>query len=464
VIIGRLRVLAPWLLRGLVAVGRALLRGLFAAVRGLVVVARELPWVPRRVARLAARFDASLAAFAGGVDGRRPVLSGLLWWLLTGLLALALLPLNTAVVATQFGVQPLIAFTAGMGQSTALVLILARPRAATALQFVATAVVAAAVAPYSGSSWPLTVPGLFTLVAHLGLVAARGTRQAALTTWWASALLLTVAVVIDPQDRSYSEWLPIMIIYPVFSASVLGVVLAGRRWREIRRELTDARRDVEVEQGQRAVAEERTRIARELHDVVAHSMSVIHMQATSAAYRIKNLDPEAEAEFARIAVGARSTMREMRQLLAVLRDESADAELAPVPDLRRLPQLVESAGRAGVPVELRQTEAVRAAALPESVALAAYRIVQESLSNVIRHAPGARTMISLDLEGLDLVLSVVNDPAARPTEPMEAPGGARHGLPGMRERARLVGGSLEAGVHDGGGYRVAARLPIGGHE
>jgi signal transduction histidine kinase len=188
------------------------------------------------------------------------------------------------------------------------------------------------------------------------------------------------------------------------------------------------------------------------------------MQATSASYRIKGLDPEVKAEFAQIAAGARSTLREMRQLLAMLRDEGADAELAPLPDLGRIRELVESAGRAGVPVELREAEAVRAAAVPESVALAAYRIVQESLSNVIRHAPGARTVIDLDLDDAGLVLSVVNDAAARPAQPMEAAGRATHGLPGMRERVRLVGGSLETGVREEGGYRVAARLPIGGYE
>ncbi|HEX8345726.1 MAG TPA: histidine kinase [Actinoplanes sp.] len=233
----------------------------------------------------------------------------------------------------------------------------------------------------------------------------------------------------------------------------------NRRWREIRRDLADARHDVEIEQNQRAVAEERTRVARELHDVVAHSMSVIHMQATSASYRIKNLDPETRAEFERIAAGARSTLREMRQLLAVLRDDRDDAELAPVPDLDRLAELVELAQRAGVPVEAHVAEAVHRAVLPESVALAAYRIVQESLSNVIRHAPGARTTVHLDLEGLDLVLSITNDAATRPAQPMEPPGRVGHGQSGMRERARLVGGSLETCARDEGGYRVVAVRP-----
>jgi signal transduction histidine kinase len=417
------------------------------------------------VGRVATRVGGPPVASATAVGRRhRPLLSWLLPWLIAGVLAFALLPLNVVLAVSKFNVLPLIAFVAGIGQSTALVLILIRPRAATALQFMAVAVFAVAIPADSGSTWPLTVPGMFTLTAHIALIAAFAGRRTALTTWWASGLLLTILVLLDPRGRTITDGLTIMILYPIMSALALGAVLMTRRWREVRQELADARRDVEAEQSQRAVAEERTRIARELHDVVAHSMSVIHMQATSASYRIKNLDPESKAEFTRIAAGARSTMREMRQLLAVLRDESADAELTPVPGLGRLPELVESAGRAGVLVELREAEAVRAAVLPEGVALAAYRIIQESLSNVIRHAPGARTAVCLDLEGSDLVLSVVNDAAAQPAQPMEAPGRASHGLPGMRERVRLVGGSLEAGPRDEGGYRVWARLPIGGDE
>jgi signal transduction histidine kinase len=435
-------------------------------LRSVVAGLRALARLRHNVGRAAAKVGRPTpVAFATSIGRRhRPALSWLLPWLITGFLALALLPLNVAVAATQFDVQPLVAFVAGIGQSTALILILVRPRTATALQFLAVAAFAVAIPPDSGSTWPLTVTGMFTLTAHVGLIAARTTRRAALETWGASALLLNLVVLLDPRGRSITDGLLIMILYPILSALVVGAVLMTGHWREIRRELSDARHDVEVEQSQRAVAEERTRIARELHDVVAHSMSVIHMQATSASYRIKNLDPEAKAEFARIAAGARSTLREMRQLLAMLRDESADAELAPVPDLGRLRELVESAGRAGVPVELREAEAVRAAVLPESVGLAAYRIIQESLSNVIRHAPGARTTICLDLEGFDLVLSIVNDAATQRAQPMEAPGRASHGLPGMRERVRLVGGSLEAGVRDEGGYRIVARLPIGGHE
>jgi len=385
-----------------------------------------------------------------------------LWWSVALPLALASLFFNVAVTASEFDVPPPVAFLAGGAQSAGLMLVLSRPRAATALQFVAVVLFAVAVPPDSPSTWPLTVPGMITLTAHVCLVGVRATRRAALATWWASALLLVVVAALDPRDRPGPDGLAMLIVYPVVSGVALGAVLATRRWREVRRELAGARHDVEVEQGQRAVAEERARIARELHDVVAHSMSVVHMQATSAVYRLKNVDPAAQAEFAQIAAGTRSALREMRQVLAVLRDDGADAELAPVPDLGRIAEIVESAARAGVPVEFRQAETVRAAALPEGVALAAFRIAQESLSNVIRHAPGARTTVCLDLAGSDLVVSVVNDPAARPAPPLEAPGRARHGLSGMRERARLVGGSLEAGAREEGGYRVVARLPIGG--
>jgi signal transduction histidine kinase len=380
----------------------------------------------------------------------------------TGAIAVVALPLNVALAAENFAVNPLVAFVAGIGQSTALVLLLVRPWAATALQFGSITVLSVALQPDSGSTWPLTVTGMMTLIAHVALIGGRYPRRTALPVWWASILLVTLLVLLDPRGRSISDGLGVMLLYPIFSAIVLGAVVLTRRWRQIRRELADARHDVEVEQSQRAVVEERTRIARELHDVVAHSMSVIHMQSTSASYRLPDLDPAAKAEFTQIAAAARSALREMRQLLAVLRDENADAELAPVPDLARVAELVASAERAGVPVELRM--AVPEVTLAESVTLAAFRIIQESLSNVIRHAPGARTVVSVDVDGPELVVTVENDAATQPAARLEAPGGGGHGLRGMRERARLAGGMVETGARDGGGYRVVARLPIGGPE
>jgi signal transduction histidine kinase len=385
----------------------------------------------------------------------------LFWWLFTGVLALVLLIVNVSVAVGVYDVSLLIAFVAASAQSAALPLILLRPRAATALQFGGIAAFAFAMPLGESSTWPLTVSGLITLIAHIGLVTFRSGWRAALTTWWASALLLVLLVLLDPRGRTVDDAVSALILYPSNSALMLVAALGIRYWRTIRRQLAEARRDVAIEQSQRAVAEERTRIARDLHDVVAHSMSVIHMQATSASYRIKNLDPEAKDEFGRIAAGARSTMREMRQLLALLRDENADPRLAPVPSLNRLGELAEGARQADLPITVRAADDLD---VPETTGAAAYRIVQESLSNVIRHAPGARTSVDLFVADDHLEVVVVNEPSSQPPSPLDEPGRAGHGLDGMRERVRLLGGSLQTGPDDGGGYRVAARLPIGGDE
>jgi signal transduction histidine kinase len=148
-------------------------------------------------------------------------------------------------------------------------------------------------------------------------------------------------------------------------------------------------------------------------------------------------------------------MREMRQLLAVLRDENADATLAPVPTLDGLEELASSTRQAGVPVELTVSSVSE---LPETVGAAAYRIVQESLSNVIRHAPGAPCTVVVSADEDTVRLVVTNE--ASVAAPMAEPDGTGHGLHGMRERVRLLGGSLETGPCESGGYRVAARLPI----
>jgi signal transduction histidine kinase len=380
----------------------------------------------------------------------------LLWWLGTGLVSAALLVVTVSVAATAYDVPLLIAFFAGTAQCGALPLVLVRPLNATLLQFAGVIVFSVAMPVDPTTTWPLTIPGLLALSLHVALIAARESWRVALGVWWASALLLILLTQIDPRGRGVEDAQVTLIVYTTDSVLLVIGVLVVRHWSGTRRQLADARRDIAVEQSQRAVAEERTRIARELHDVVAHSMSVIHMQATSASYRLKDIDPESKEEFARIAAGARSTMREMRQLLAVLRDEGADPTLAPVPTLDRLPELAESTRQAGVPVELSLPSLP---ALPDTVGAAAYRIVQESLSNVIRHAPGARTTVVVDLGPESLDLEIVNEKSGEPGE-LSEPDRVGHGLHGMRERVRLLGGSLETGISDTGGYRVAARLPV----
>jgi signal transduction histidine kinase len=383
----------------------------------------------------------------------------LLWWLLTGTVAIALFIVNVTVASGAYGVPLLVAFLAGLAQSAALPLVLWRPPVAAVVQFAGLALFSLGLPGGQSSIWPLTVPGLITLVAYIGLVTFRTDWRNALATWWISVIVLVAAVLINPGGHSVADGVPAMIIYPSNSALVLTIALGIRYWRTVRRQLAGARRDVAIEQSQRALAEERTRIARELHDVVAHSMSVIHMQATSASYRLPDLDPETKDEFTRIAAGARSAMREMRQLLAVLRDETADPQLAPVPSLDRLDELADSARQAGVPVSLHVGDAV----VGETVGAAAFRIVQESLSNVIRHAPGARTTVDLAVAGEQLEIVVRNEaPPSAAGSGLDEPGRVGHGLHGMGERVRLLGGTLETGPTPEGGYQVAVRLPIGG--
>jgi signal transduction histidine kinase len=212
---------------------------------------------------------------------------------------------------------------------------------------------------------------------------------------------------------------------------------------------------VELEQARRQSAEDRATIARELHDVVAHSMSLVHMQALSAPMRLREAErSDIDAEFGRIALSARSALREMRQLLGTLRADH-DGELAPQPQLHDLATLVESTRAAGLPIEAR-TDRAAAAASPV-VQLTGYRLVQEALSNVVRHAPGARTTVTVAADGTTLRVTVHTEAPARPASPPADAGG--HGLRGMHERVALLGGELETRPTPEGGYLVAARIP-----
>ncbi|MFC6020999.1 sensor histidine kinase [Plantactinospora solaniradicis] len=243
-----------------------------------------------------------------------------------------------------------------------------------------------------------------------------------------------------------------------------------RRRRQSQRALAEQAELSELEQARRAVLEERTRIAREMHDVVAHHMSMIAVQAETAPYRLTGLAEPARAEFTAIAGSAREALTDMRRLLGVLRSESAVPETAPQPGLADVPELVEAARRAGMSVTVTtgpapEAEVSRAAAtrpVPEAVGLAAYRIIQEALANAGRHAPGTTVRVSMSADDEALTVDVRNDPTGAP-DPAAGPdgsaGGGGHGLTGMRERARLLGGRFTAGPTGDHGYAVTAYLP-----
>ena len=224
---------------------------------------------------------------------------------------------------------------------------------------------------------------------------------------------------------------------------------------ELEQRAADLERQRE-EQAGRAVAEERLRIARELHDVLAHTMSVVAVQAGTG--RLVGVEhPEAAIDaLAAVETTARSAMHEMRQILTVLRadDEGQGASVTPTPGLDDLPALVTQVAGAGIDVDVRVDGEPRP--VPAGVGLAAYRIAQEALTNVIKHAGGAHASVLLRYTDDAMLLEIRDDGPA--TGFTTAAGG--HGLVGMRERAAVHGGELTAGPDPHGGFVVMARLPV----
>lgn len=205
-----------------------------------------------------------------------------------------------------------------------------------------------------------------------------------------------------------------------------------------------------------AVSGERARIARELHDVVAHSVSVISVQAGAAEQQLDRNPDQARAHLEFVRTSAHEALVELRRLVGILRED--DAEYAPQPGLARLRDLVDGVRESGVDVVLN--EHGDRGVLPAGVDLAAYRIVQEGLTNARRHAPGAAVDVDVTYAPDRISLAVVNGPAAgEPArEPLEE--GDGHGLIGMRERVRLYGGEIETGPTPEGGFAVKASLPV----
>ncbi len=204
-----------------------------------------------------------------------------------------------------------------------------------------------------------------------------------------------------------------------------------------------------------AVLEERQRIARELHDVVAHHMSVIAIQAEAAPYKVASPPPELAESFADIRASALDGLTELRRILGVLRTAEAP-QTAPQPGLERLDEVIASARSGGLAIETSVTG--EPPALPAGVGLSAHRILQEALSNAMKHAPGATVRVEISYDPRALRLRVVNGPGGGPAPVAESGGG--HGLVGMRERAAMLGGELGAGPVPDGGFAVVATLPL----
>jgi signal transduction histidine kinase len=245
----------------------------------------------------------------------------------------------------------------------------------------------------------------------------------------------------------------------IAAAWLLGHFVGVRRAYTARLEQTAELERARAEQARQAVAEERLRLARELHDVVAHSISVIAVQSGVGAHVAKTQPEEAAKALAAIEATSRAALTELRRLLGVLRQEDEpQGDLAPVPGLADLDSLLAEVAKAGLAVRL-QVEG-RPAPLPAGVDLSAYRIVQEALTNVVKHAGPARAQVAIRYRDHEVMVEVTDDGrgAAAPTGDGRARVG--HGLIGMRERVAVFGGDLEVGPRPGGGFRVAARLPL----
>lgn len=299
--------------------------------------------------------------------------------------------------------------------------------------------------------WPWG-PG--QILALLGAFCLAGVRQQRPELWWMWALTLIpwwLWLAADVPDLNGPAGATV-----IFTAVTITADSLGSRARA-RSALTAETERAEDERARRAVLEDRTRIAREMHDVIAHHMSLIAVQAETAPYRLPGLPEPARTEFASLSQGAREALAEMRGLLGVLRHDQP-AGRAPQPQLADLPALVDTARQAGLSVEFSAASALDQ--VPPGVGVCAYRIVQESLSNASQHAPGAAVTVSVGHDSGTVRLRVANGPGspAGPHENGRRPG---HGLTGMRERVALLGGSLSAAPSPDGGFVVTALLPLG---
>ncbi|MBD0424345.1 sensor histidine kinase [Streptomyces sp. TRM S81-3] len=364
------------------------------------------------------------------------------------------------------------AFLIAAGQAGAMVLALWRPVPAwwlsmAAMLVGAVGVRAMMVADGYKFTWPWTAAGIIGHLFVLLLLALRVRTRVS-----AEALALTMLTTYVVQGLVGGlNYQPTGVVAAILFAVVvlLGIALRGRR--EARAELVQQTSLTAEERARRTLLEERSRIARELHDVVAHHMSVISIQAQVAPHLVENPPDELKENLAGIRQNALEALTELRRVLGVLRSEHPDAPgpsgttadadgtapHAPQPTLDRLDALVENTRAAGLTVTTEVSGVRRP--LPPGVELSAYRIVQEALSNVLRHAPGASARVHLTYLPIGLRVDVFNTRPARPAPPSQ---GAGHGLLGMRERVAMLDGHLTARPLPDGGFQVGAFLPSDG--
>lgn len=298
----------------------------------------------------------------------------------------------------------------------------------------------------------LSVLLLFSLYS----LAAHGRRRDGVVGLVLSLLVFIGLALLDVPDLGTSDLLEACAL--LLASWALGDAIRSRRTQQSER-LRSAEQEAATarEQAARAVVEERLRIARELHDVVAHSMSLIAVQAGVGGHLIRSDVAAAERALEVIADTSRRALTQTRSMLGLLREEEADPAAAPAPTIDEIDVLVADLRQAGVDVTLTMEGPRRT--LDPGVELTVYRVVQESLTNVLRHSGAAQAQVALTYveDGVDVEIRDTGRGARRdPGEPAVTSG---HGLTGLRERARLLGGTVAYGAVDGAGFKVVAHLP-----
>ena len=389
-------------------------------------------------------------------------------WLTSAFSAVVLLSVAWPVLAAVHGLHPAVAMVLALGPSAALLLAVPLPRWGAALGVVSVLATVLACSNGSGapSPWPVTLMIAFALL--LLLLALR-------TPWRPPVLAWALASVLSLGATLFLDWGSLANGIVAASLGAAAIVLGTGI-----RALAAGRNELAAERGRsrehvlrRAELEERTRIAQELHDVVAHGLSVISVQAMTAEYRLEGVGEPVAQEFRGIADAARRALGEMRGLLALLRN-SDDTPLAPQPGLSELDRVVEETRAAGAEIGLSVEGNLE---VSPAAGLAVFRMVQEGLSNAVRHAPGAPIDVAVTLPGAGrgaggspavevhplpddgwILVRVSNPPAPAGSALPSAPG-AGLGLKGVGDRAAALGGSAQAGPTPEGGFLLEARIP-----
>ncbi|WP_214107487.1 sensor histidine kinase [Acrocarpospora catenulata] len=310
--------------------------------------------------------------------------------------------------------------------------------------------------PHGGMAFPWSIHLIALQAGVLFLLALRVRPRVVAETLLITLLAGPICVyVVNPNIGPHEVLMAVPVVVTGAAVSALmgiGVVLRGERVARARlfrqKELTA------VERARRTVLEERNRIARELHDVVAHHMTLISIQAQVAPHLVKDPPKELTENLAGIRQNAVEALTELRRVLGVLRSQDTPPH-APQPSLDGLAELAANARGAGLALDIETTGEARP--LSPGVELSAFRIIQEALSNAMRHAPGAAVHVKIGYRTDALVLQITNTAPDRPPPPSTGPG---HGLLGMRERTAMLGGELAAGPTTDGGYEVTATLPV----